>query len=60
MTCPVIGSSDLAKLVLWATAPFFSKFVPLTLSLEDQSTLENACRVPSHLDELKNAHCDLT
>jgi len=56
MTCPVIGSSDLAKLVLWATAPFFSKFVPLTLSLEDQSTLENACRVPSHLDELKNAH----
>ena len=29
---PEIGSSDLAKLVLRATAPLMSTFVPLTLS----------------------------
>ena len=39
---PEIGSSDLAKLVLRATAPLMSKFVPLTLSMEDENQLENA------------------
>ena len=30
--CPDLGSSDLTKLVLRATAPLMSTFVPLTLS----------------------------
>jgi len=35
MNCAVIGSSDLAKLVLHMTAPLLSKFFPLTLSMVD-------------------------
>jgi len=50
---PEIGSSDLAKLVLRATAPLMSKFVPLTLSMEDENQLENAYNVSLRLDELK-------
>jgi len=51
--CTYIGSSDLAKLVLRATAPLMSKFVPLTLSMEDENQLENAYNVSLSLDELK-------
>jgi len=50
---PDIGSSDLAKLVLRATSPLMSKFVPLTLSMEDENQLENTYNVSLHLDELK-------
>ena len=42
---PEIGSSDLAKLVLRATAPLMRKFVPLTLSIKDEKQLENAYNV---------------
>jgi len=50
---PDIGSSVLAKFVLRATAPSMSKFVPLTLSMEDENQLENAYNVSLCLDELQ-------
>ena len=50
---PEIGSPDIAKLVLRATAPFMSKCVPFILSMEDENQLENAYNVSLHLEELK-------